>query len=71
MADLDPSCVPKWVRDVGDTVSACKYCGARIRWGVTVKNGKAHPLDAEVGVGAASYLSHFATCPHAERARKR
>ena len=28
-------------------MSTCRHCGARIRWVITAKRGKAMPLDAE------------------------
>ena len=58
----------------------CKSCGAVIRF-VTMKTGGAMPIDVkpqkyiqidERGVGRVveGYVSHFATCPDADRHRK-
>lgn len=60
---------------------SCKSCGAHILW-VTTSSGKKMPLDFEperrfvidAGEGMRAtlrntYVSHFATCPHASQHR--
>lgn len=58
----------------------CASCGAEIHW-ITTENGAAHPLDAkpekrwvvdrnDVGRIIDTYVSHFATCPDAQKHRK-
>ena len=59
----------------------CKSCGEPIRF-ITMKTGGAMPIDIrpkkfiqidERGIGRVveGYISHFVTCPHADRHRKR
>ena len=54
-----------WLRPEGweiVTLDSCRGCGAAIAWALTA-NRKYAPLDP-------SGISHFATCPRAERFRR-
>jgi len=61
-------------------VANCKSCGAEIVW-VKTNAGKNHPVNAEpekriilLDGGAQvmdAYTSHFATCPDADKFRKK
>jgi len=56
--------VPEWAMLPPDPRPArCRSCQASILWVVTVKAGKRAPIDPDG-------ISHFATCPEAERWRK-
>lgn len=59
------------------TVGTCRSCGAEVLW-MTMQSGKKNPLDprrltvvTDEGVAVSGRSSHFATCTHAERHRKR
>lgn len=62
----DKSLNPTWLASVEQRPATCKSCSAAIFWGRTT-NGKRVPVDA-VPVGG-KYISHFATCPNAEKHR--
>jgi hypothetical protein len=49
-------------------VTTCRSCRAPVYWGYTAK-GKRCPYD--VVDGAATEISHFATCPQAKQWTKR
>lgn len=66
-------------------MSVCNSCGADIIWAVT-RNGKGMPLDSKaemrlvlqesevdrpLAVMRRTYVSHFSTCPNAERHRSK
>lgn len=60
----------------GRSPSSCRYCGAPLIWCKTPA-GKKAPLDAVPIEGLDTngehrriYLSHFATCPHADQVRQ-
>lgn len=60
----------------GRSPSRCRWCKAPILW-ATTPAGKKAPLDAcpiegldANGVHHRIYLSHFATCPHADQVRQ-
>jgi hypothetical protein len=55
--------VPPWVQSLEVHAGPCRSCGARIRWAVTTKGARA-PLNPDG-------TSHFATCPDADRWRKK
>ncbi len=71
----------------GRNTARCRSCNARIEWATTVKNGKKMPFDApivavstkrhpETGeaidvVDSTVTTSHFATCPDAEKHRRK
>jgi len=55
---------------------ACRSCGKSIIW-LRTKAGKKMPVDAETVTGSETmfeygkHTSHFATCPNANKHRKR
>ena len=62
-------------------MSQCKSCGADFLWATSRSSGKAMPLDLASkemrvviikgkGVVMETYVSHFATCPHAKGWKK-
>lgn len=58
-------------------MTKCKGCGREIQWIVTKKNNKAAPFDMQPhtittpeGETHTGFISHFATCPVAQRFRK-
>ena len=57
-------------------VHFCRSCGKAMIW-MTTKLGKSMPIDAEsytagdLEFDAAKHRSHFATCPNADRHRKK
>jgi hypothetical protein len=55
--------IPDGWLHLGDLPSHCRSCGARVLW-LESKNGKRAPINQD-GV------NHFATCPDANRWRKR
>lgn len=48
---------------LGDIPARCRSCDARVLW-LESKNGKRSPFDPDG-------ISHFATCPQADRWRKK
>lgn len=67
-------------------MTSCKSCGAAIVWAKTCERGKSMPLDAQMVIGGnvkltegvavvvrpgdGDHVSHFATCPNANKHRK-
>jgi hypothetical protein len=55
----------------------CASCGAAIRWVVVEDSGARMPVEAVpdpdgiVDADGERYTSHYASCPHAEKWRKR
>lgn len=64
-------------RDTGHRVSACRSCGAQVVWMENPKTGKKMPVNAETVEKGDEHLdlghqtSHFATCPQADKWRRR
>lgn len=63
---------PTWLEHLDPNERLCNSCDAKIVWGKT-RNGKRVPIDVpEDGEEIASgiYVSHFSTCPDADKHRK-
>lgn len=56
-----------WVMADWDSRTKCKSCGAEIFWAKTNKGGNM-PIEL---VGLAEWDSHYATCPQANKWRKK
>jgi len=56
--------IPDWAIYLGDSPSHCRSCGAKMLWVESVKNQRPAPINPDG-------TSHFATCPQADRWRKR
>lgn len=57
--------LPGWVDpDIPPEPATCRSCGAAIRWVVALVSRKRSPIDPDG-------TSHFATCPDADRWRKK
>jgi hypothetical protein len=58
-------------------VTKCRSCGAHVFWVVSDRTGGKFPVDVQpddeghVLVDGTYYTSHFATCPQAQRWRKK
>lgn len=53
--------------DYDGNLVGCKGCGAPIGYAVVVKSGKKMPFDPR----SEDKVSHYATCPQAERFRRK
>lgn len=67
-----PPALPEHYRwpDGGPRRATCRSCGATIWWAQHERTGKMSPMDHTPPPATAPTITHFATCPNAQRHRK-
>lgn len=70
---VDTTRFPNWLASMDPKEVPCRGCGRLVVWGVT-RAGKKIVIDIPKDDGEISsevYVSHWATCPEAEKFRKK